>query len=344
MIEFVKQIKMYKSLESFKGKTNKIKYDIKRAYGKLDCGSCEPYSENHLRLKKMSRHKDLNLVQSAIDFHKFIPICYKDNKKKLLDYFTYLVCGFYEKNEKENSYDFYEMYLFDYLKECFNERKTIYLILDALNYGIEEENGKSEYVHHSLTVIFLPKKTRYYAYLINSHGLDTKNYTVYNRYKNIRKKNCEAIGWEFHNNYDYVMMKDFVDIFQMYTKIKIVYDKTSAHNYYGANLQNGDNYGVCCLFPAIFWYYFNKYYDKEVSLQNIKFGNAINMLKSKKLVAFIHLIFTEFDSKYENKLFNIMKNKDDVDEINDMVKNLNHRFLKKILNMTVAFLSQKYFV
>ena len=46
------------------------------------------------------------------------------------------------------------------------------------------------------------------------------------------------------------------------------------------------------------------------------------MLKSKKLVAFIHLIFTEFDSKYENKLFDIMKNKDDVDEINDMVKNL----------------------
>ena len=83
---------------------------------------------------------------------------------------------------------------------------------------------------------------------------------------------------------------------------------------------------------------------KELSLQNIKFDNAINMLKSKKLVAFIHLIFTEFDSKYENKLFDIMKKKHDVDEINNMVKKLNHRFLKKILNMTVAFLSQKYFV
>ena len=97
------------------------------------------------------------------------------------------------------------MYLFDYLKECFNERKTIYLILDALNYGIEEENDKSEYVHHSLTVIFLPKKTRYHA-LKTWIGYEI----VYSRYKNIRK-NSEAIGWEFHNNYDYVMMKDFVD-------------------------------------------------------------------------------------------------------------------------------------
>ena len=91
---------MYKSLESFKGKTNKIKYDIKRAYGKLDCGSCDPYSENHLKLKKMSKHEDLNLVQSAIDFHKFIPICYKDNKK-IIRLFYILVCGFYEKNEKQ---------------------------------------------------------------------------------------------------------------------------------------------------------------------------------------------------------------------------------------------------
>ena len=47
---------MYKSLESFKGKTNKIKYDIKRAYGKLIVVH-DPYSESHLRLKKCQNMK-----------------------------------------------------------------------------------------------------------------------------------------------------------------------------------------------------------------------------------------------------------------------------------------------
>ena len=150
MIKFVKEIKMYKSLESYKGKTNKIQYDIKRAYGKLDCGSCEPFSENHLRLKKMTRHKNIMLVQSAIDFHKFIPICYKDDRKKLMKYFQDIVCGFYEKNNKTKQYDFYEMYLFDYLNDCFKQKQTVYLMLDALNYGIEEENGKSDHCHSFL--------------------------------------------------------------------------------------------------------------------------------------------------------------------------------------------------
>ena len=57
----------FKPLKSFKGQTNKIEYDIKRAYGKLDCASCEPDGDNHLRLKKITKHNNISLVQSAID-------------------------------------------------------------------------------------------------------------------------------------------------------------------------------------------------------------------------------------------------------------------------------------
>ena len=51
-------------------------------------------------------------------------------------------------------------------------------MFDALNYGIEEENKKKDYEHHSLVIIFIPLKKGYHAYLINSHGIDTKDYTT----------------------------------------------------------------------------------------------------------------------------------------------------------------------
>ena len=333
---------MYKPLKSFKGKTNKIKDDIKLAYDDLDCGSCEPHSDNHLRLRKMFNNTNVSLVQGSIDYHRFIPICHKDHRVKLKKYFEKLKCGFYERNKTTKTYDFYEWTLFETLKVEFKKKKIVYLMFDALNYGIEEENKKKDYEHHSLVVIFIPLKKGYHAYLINSHGVDTKDYTTYERFTSIYKRQ-KTINYDFHNNIDVVMMKDFIDFFKLSTKIKIRYNKTENHNYHGANLQHGDNYGVCCLFPTIIWYYFNLYYKKTVKLGQMKFDTSINMLKKNQLIPFIHLIFTDFDSKYETKLLTIMKNTNCPKKVDRMVEKLNYRFTKKILNMTVAFLSQKYF-
>ena len=38
----------------------------------------------------------------------------------------------------------------------------------------------------------------------------------------------------------------------------IIYCRT-----YGCNFQNGDFYGICYIFPLIFWYYFCTYYNKS---------------------------------------------------------------------------------
>ena len=115
---------MYKPLKSFKGKTNKIKDDIKLAYDDLDCGSCEPHSDNHLRLRKMFNNTNVSLVQGSIDYHRFIPICHKDHRVKLKKYFEKLKCGFYERNKTTKDYDFYEWTLFETLKEEFKKKKN----------------------------------------------------------------------------------------------------------------------------------------------------------------------------------------------------------------------------
>ena len=38
--------------------------------------------------------------------------------------------------------------------------------------------------------------------------------------------------------------------------LNIQYDFSETHNYIGGDLQTGDNFGICFIFPYIIWYYF----------------------------------------------------------------------------------------
>ena len=50
------------------------------------------------------------------------------------------------------------------------------------------------------------------------------------------------------------MDKKFSEILSIYNE---------KHNYFGADYQSGDNYGICFIFPYLIWYYFGKYYNQR---------------------------------------------------------------------------------
>ena len=59
--------------------------------------------------------------------------------------------------------------------------------------------------------------------------------------------------YKYKEPLDVVFMKAFCNSFNNHetTKRNIYYNETARYNYYGVNLQSGDGYGMCYIFPFI---------------------------------------------------------------------------------------------
>ncbi len=93
--------------------------------------------------------------------------------------------------------------------------------------------------------------------------------------------------------------------------MNIVYDGTKRHNYYGPNLQCGDDHGVCFAFPLIIWYYLSNFYTRERILKDNTSRVIIPpfevLLDQKELITLVNSCFTVFHKKIENEVLNNAK-------------------------------------
>ena len=119
--------------------------------------------------------------------------------------------------------------------------------------------------------------------------------------------------------------------------IKLKYNKTAKHNYYGCNLQNGDWYGVCYIFPLIIWFYFDKYYYQNRMVgdrKTINIPSNYHMLKTKQLNLFVKSCFLYFSTDFDKVLLYGSTN-----QIDDYIEYKRTNLIKKILYKFVSFIT-----
>ena len=262
----------------------------------------------HKACKILASNKDIVMLHIRWDFLEMIPTL--GNPDAINSINDIMECGFYNK-KLEYLQDFAWLQLIDYM----SERKIIYVVLNIENYEMDSLETGNEYGHHCTALIFYPKETGDYdCFYITSHGeamMRTMNFDV-----RISRRRYRRIS--FDEPIDVVCVKQYLAFLQNYLKefecnIKIHYDGTKNHNYYGPNLQCGDNYGVCFAFPLIIWYYLSNFYKKGRHLIS---GDKIlqvppmeHLLKQKDLIFMVNTCFIAFHKKYEDILMERIGNK-----------------------------------
>ena len=149
------------------------------------------------------------------------------------------------------------------MKSILETYKKVFIIFECENYLFWDPM----YVTHSTCAIVNNGR----CYFINSHGEGSSEIDYY-IYK--KEKEQEGIEWDLKQG------KDFTVISSLMKQYNIKMENTLEYMYYGANLQEYDNHGMCFIFPYYIWYYF------ENNVQD-----NIKLLKSGYLMEMIHRIF-----------------------------------------------------
>ena len=282
-------INTIKTLYDSKSKRN-LKSLIKQAQN-LDCLSMQldnntHYAANIIKDTCFDKEgsKNLVLLEASISFSTLVTLKYKNN------YFNTLRCGFYEHDNERTSeeykqkYSFCEWGLFDSISHFMKLRKTIYVILDVENYlTYVLSTPVPTYGHHCLMLLFhydiVQKK--YVMNLINPHGQDSK---VYHDYLLINKKDTNTVTtYHFDDIVDVAIIKKLLIAFKKYTGKNVLYNPKE-NTYFGVNLQAGDNYGICFIFPINFHKTdFTNMLDEYLKQKN----NYLTKLMLQRLVGFI---------------------------------------------------------
>ncbi len=224
--------------------------------------------------------------------------------------------------------------------------KILYIILDFIDYGLDQDKGTYEYVPHTCVLILLPNGERHDGFYINSHGKDMRFYDEYGFKTSKNKKRCI----KYDQPVDLMFMSSFVKFMNKNHSVNIQYDFTENHNYFGADYQSGDNYGICFVFPYIIWYYFGKYYNKERIIYGKK-GKSYTIKKTREmllngnLTECIQSYLIDLNNNYKAVYIKMMNSKNYnrqyyIRKLDKVIENSKHYFVKKVLNTFIPYFSQ----
>ena len=253
----------------------------------------------HKACKIIASNKDIVMLHMRWDFFEMIPAL--SNEKEIRDIYDTMECGYYSTTLEHLS-DFTYLILADSMEAG----KIIYVVLNIENYEMDAFERGNEYGHHCTSLIFHPKENGDYdCFYITSHGEDmtlTKNFDI----RHTRRR-CRRIS--FDEPIDVVCVKRYLAFLgeamrELECRITIHYDETKNHNYYGPNLQCGDDYGVCFAFPLIIWYYLTNFYNKKRMIEENGIMTQIPsmkcLLEQKSLIFLVNSCFHTFHKKYTN--------------------------------------------
>jgi hypothetical protein len=145
-------------------------------------------------------------------------------------------------------------------------------------------------------------------------------------------------------------MNEYLYVYGENTHIN--YDTTSEYNYQYANLQSGDNYGLCFVFPFIIWYNIIYEINRVCVINNytntnksIYLSSSRKLLENKKLFEFINKAFIMYDSSFERIIYDTITNTASIADASKVIEEFIERkgtlFLKKIIGAIVSFVGQK---
>ena len=238
--------------------------------------------------------------------------------------------------------------LADKIAEDIDDRKIIFLNINCEEYCMDREEEEG-YCAHGTCAMLIPKRGGYNLYYMNPHGEVMKDYTYFEKIKT--RTRCTQLKFD-GAIIDCVVMKTLADYCNKKFNTNIYYDYTMTHNYFGVNLQEEDNHGMCFIFPSVVYYYFGKYFTEKRALQ---VGDETRMLPSFKELLdtgrfnlAIHSCFMDFNKNYKKIIFTHLGTPSTHEElVAKLIKCLDKskwHFLKNITNTMVNFINQEYFL
>ena len=242
---------------------------------------------------------------------------------------------------------YYDDTLMEKLEEECGKRNIIFINTTLRNFSIdEEEDGR--YSTHGICFILLPvsNTNKYNLYYINSHGdviLDEESFEYY-------KTRTRKANVDFDKALEFIMVETLVKYLRYKLKINIQYDTSKNYNYIGANLQEFDNQGMCFAYPMIIYYYFGCHYDNGKTIshgdQTLTSDTFYNMLINGNVDKMIYFCYSDYCKNLSKLLIdnsNVSGEKL-YKKVIYRLKKENFRFVKKLSNALVYFITQDYFV
>jgi len=239
---------------------------------------------------------------------------------------------------------FYWLTLFDCLDYMISNKKIIFLRIGVEDYGADKfKDKKSQMVAHGAVAILIPNGNKYKMFYINSHGRDMVSTNFYD-FPLTRTRDRHIT---LNESIDTYVMKYLVERYNERLVYRIEYKGDKQDTYLGANLQSGDGHGLCYLFPFVIWYYFCKNYNLTREIGEVTIPTVRKMLLSGNINRFVHSCFTEFDSKFADKFVEntreFRSKQKSIDTLENLIIKGGTRFIKKVGNATIGYLTQAYF-
>ena len=319
-----------KDLLEFINNKNKIAYTLKKAY---DLGFSDSDMEDRETtlniIKKMQKlnatsyfNRKITYAEMCIDFMNIIPNLSNDNR--LIDIFENLTIQYLVRNSQMD-----DMFL-EFIKDEIKKKSIIFINLCILNYNTER--CEEDEAVHGTTIILLPHNGSYKLFYINSHGQDMKDNMEFHIIKTTRR--CK--DFKHKNVIDFIFLEKLINYINLTQDLNIIYEKNKYHNFWGANFQGGDSHGICFVFPYLMFYNLCKYITEKKALLNGEIvDNFKHLLLSGNINRMVHSCFIDFMKKIDDV--------DNTDKIDDMVVEMDYRFIKKVSNCFIAYISQSCF-
>ena len=292
-----------KSFKSYMSKSNKFKY-LQKKSDEYGFDSTELRNNTiHQLLNAMTR-KEVCLSNLDIDMRK----AFWAGGSRMKHFIEYMDWGVFEKDK--GVWTPYEYDIDEFIENYLNSpKKTHYTFVSMDNYNEKDS------VHEGVLIIHERK-----AYYMNSHG-------------NWMAK--EQNGKKYKEAIDVIFLKKLFSYINRNLTIDKQISFTKKSLYLGACLQEADNYGFCYIFPFTMWVMLNSDYEM-----------ATDLLEHKGINAYIYWCFKDFNPVMRKEVENcISKKRFTRYKVNDekvqesLVRNVN--FMKKVLNTTVSYLTQK---
>jgi hypothetical protein len=283
----------------------------------------------HKKCFDKRERKKIDFMSIDIDFREIIPAI--NDAEACENYFQRMDCDF---NEEDGVY---EQNFVEKIEDLLDEKKAVYLFINYDGYGVDEEE-EEKYSCHGVTGLFVPvRRNKYKFFLVNSHG--SSNYTEREFEKRLSSTRIKKT--KFKESIDIVVMKKLIENLNNNVEQEIEYTGTKRDTYFGANLQSGDDHGICFVVPLILYYNFGKYYYQPFDKENNLFDSVSNLLKGNRLNDFVHYCLIDYLPQLRVEL-TMVTGRDAITHVETVLKKSGFRFVKHALYTMISFMTQSY--
>lgn len=246
---------------------------------------------NYLFDSYMSNNFDLNNVENMFHTMNF------NSPLHVLN----LWCNYYVGNTSKVKQ------LSEVLAKNMKKNKNIFIYFDFHEYSINEDKSKDsnlDYDVHSTCLLLHPdNNNQYNSYYINSHG-EALSLSDCTYEKKISRKRYKTITLNYP--LDFYVLNHLFKYINVHNKTYnnnvplINYKPTKKHNYIGPNLQGGDKFGICFVFPFLIFVNiilnFRIKFTIEYNNNYYKYTSFCKLLKSNNIQKIIMLTMCNYNN------------------------------------------------